>query len=567
MRVVLRGRRDNDRGDRGAIIPMVALLMSVLMGAAAMGVDLGQLRVGRVDMQSLADVVSLDLARQIDGRQTQVIEADPLWEQARQQSVARNNTTYGTAPTVTAQLGTFSTTTGTFTATTGATVPTAVRVTASTSVSFAFRNGQGTVARSAVAMADSTACFMLGSYAAAVKSGQSALLSSVLGQVDSSLDLGAVGYTGLLDANVSLTDLAAKLGIGTVTQLAGSTVTMKNLYLATAQALQTGGNTADATVLNQLAVSVAPLGSIDVGQVLQADSATTRGVEATVNAIDLIAGSALLFSGSNAVTVPNLSTNVPSLVSSTSSLSIVEAPQLVCSRANPSPMREAKTSQVTAAVGGSLNEVPLAIGTGVKAGSPTGRPVALSLSLANAAAHLTQVTCANPYSSAPTNAHSITVASTSGLLAADLTVPLAVSGKIGVPSLGLGLVTFAIGVDVKVSAASAAGQVHSTTVSVPSQQWDTAYSAGSGNLSLAAGSVTRSGLTVTATLAGVPVTLPTTTIDTILNTAVSTLVTPLVNSLDAGVVQPLANLAGARIAGADVIALSKPHCSVPVLRK
>ena len=86
-----RGPRD----ERGAIIPMVALLMSVLMGAAAMGVDLGQLRVGRVDMQSLADVVSLDLARQIDGRQTQVIQADPLWAQAREQSVARNHTTYG----------------------------------------------------------------------------------------------------------------------------------------------------------------------------------------------------------------------------------------------------------------------------------------------------------------------------------------------------------------------------------------------------------------------------------------------------------------------------------------
>jgi uncharacterized membrane protein len=547
---------------------MVAMLMSVLMGAAAMGVDLGQLRVGRVDMQSLADVVSLDLARQIDGRQTQVIQADPLWAQAREQSVARNHTTYGSAPTVTAQLGTFSTTTGTFTATTGATVPTAVRVTASTSVSFAFRNGQGTVVRSAVAMADSTACFMLGSYAAAVRSGQSALLSSVLGQVNSSLDLGVVGYTGLLDANVSLTDLAAKLGIGTVTQLAGSTVSMKNLYLATAQALQTGGNTADATVLNQLAVSVASLGNVDVGKVLQADTATTRGVEATVNAIDLIAGSALLFNGSHAVTVPNLSTNVPNLVSSTSSLSIIEAPQLVCSRANPSPMREATTSQVTATVGGTFNDVNLAtVGTGVKVGSPTGKPVGLSMSLANAAAHLTQVTCANPYSSAPTSAHSITVASTSGLLAADLTVPLSVTGKIAVPTLGLGLVSFAIGVDVKVSAASAAGQVHSTTVTVPSQQWDTAYSAGSGNLSLAAGSVTRSGLTVTATLLGLPVTLPTTTIDTILNAAVSAVVTPLVNNLDAGVVQPLANLAGVRIAGADEIALSKPHCSVPVLRQ
>ena len=554
------------RDERGAILPMVALLLSVLMAAAALAVDLGQLRVGRVDMQSLADVVSLDLARKIDGRQTQVIEADVVWSQARAQSVERNQGTYGEPPTVTAQLGTFDSTAGVFTPTSGAVVPTAVRVTAVTSVAFAFRSGGGTVARSAVAMADSTACFMLGSYAAAVRSGESALLSSVLGQVNSSLDLGVVGYTGLLDANVNLSDVAAHLGIGTVTQLAGSTVAIKDLYLAMASALQTGGNTADASVLSQLAVSVATLGQVDVGKVLQADTATARGVDATVNAIDVLAGSAMLFTGSHAVTVPNLSTSVPGLLSTTSSLSIIEAPQLACSRANPTPMREAKTSQVSATVGGRLDDIAVgAIGVGIKAGSPTGKPLGLTLSLASAAGHLTQVTCANPSSAAPVSAHSITVATTSSLMAADLTVPLAVSGKIGV--LGLGLVSFTIGVDVKVSAASAAGQVRSTTITVPSQQFDTPYSAGSGSLSLASGSVTRTGLTVTATLLGLPVTLPTATVDSILSAVVSTVVTPLVNQLDAGVVKPLANLTGTRIAGADVIALSKPHCSVPVLRQ
>lgn len=556
------------RGEQGAILPMVALLLSVMMTASALAVDLGQLRVGRVDMQSLADVVSLDLARKIDGRQTQVIEADLLWSQARAESVARNQGTYGQPPTVTAQLGTFDTTAGVFTPTSGSAVPTAVQVTAMTSVAFAFRSGGGTVARSAVAVADSTACFMLGSYAAAVRSGESALLSSVLGQVNSSLDLGVVGYTGLLDANVNLADVAAHLGIGTVTELAASTVAIKDLYLATASALQTGGNTADAAVLSQLAVSVATLGQVDLGKVLQADTATARGVDATVNAIDLVAGSAMLFTGSHAVTVPNLSVAVPGLLSATSSLSIIEAPQMACSRANPTPMREAKTSQVAATVGGRLDDVALAaIGVGIKAGSPAGKPLGLTLSLASAAGHLTQVTCANPSSAAPVAAHSITVATTSGLMAADLTVPLAVTGKITVASLGLGLVSFTIGVDVNVASSSAAGQVHSTTITVPPQQFDTAYSAGSGSLSLAGGSVTRTGLTVTATLLGLPVTLPAATIDSILSAAVATVVTPLVNQLDAGVVTPLANLTGTRIGGADVIALSKPHCSVPVLRQ
>lgn len=556
------------RSEQGGILPMVALLLTVLVTSASLCVDLGQLRVGRGDMQNLADVVALDLARQLDGRQAQVISADPRWSASRAQSTERNNTTYGTTPSVTAQLGTFDTTTGIFTVATGATIPTAVKVTASTSVQFAFKNNDPSVSRSAVAMAGSTACFMLGSFAAAVRSGSSALLSSVLGQIDSSLDLGVVGYTGLLDANLDLVDLTTALGLATVNQLATATVSTQSLYLAAASALQRAGNTADANVLSDLSTHVANLGNVSVGRLLQADAAGSGGMDARVNAIDLLAGSALLFSGAHAVTVPSLSTNVPSLGSTTSSLSLVEAPQLVCSRANPSPMAQATTSQVAANVGGTVAQTDVTtIGVGVKAGSPSGKPVALALSLASAAGHLTAITCANPYTSVPVTAHSMTISTTSGLLSADLTVPLSVSGKISVPSLGLGLVSFTITADVKVSAASAAGQAKSTTITVPPQQFDTAYAASDGNLSLAAGSVTRSNVVAVATLAGLPVTLPPATIDSILTAATTTVVTPLVNNLDTGVVQPLAGLVGARIAGADVIALSQPHCAMPVLRQ
>lgn len=545
---------------------MLALLTSVLTAAAALCVDLGQLRVGRADMQALADVVALDLARELDGRQAQVIAADPRWDQTRAESVERNAATFGAAPVVSAELGTFDTTTGVFTAVAGASVPTAVRVSAATSVKFAFRDEDGGVTRRAVAMADSTACFMLGSYAAAVRSGRSALLSSVLGQINSHLDLGVVGYTGLLDANLNLADLAASAGVATVQELADATMSVQELYLATASALTTKGNAADANVLNVLAGNVGTLGNVEVGTLLQADTASTRGIDATVNAIDLIAGSAMLFTGSHAVSVPTLTASLPLLGSVSSSLDVIEAPQLACSRANASPLREARTSQVTATVGGTLTETTInAISVSTKAGSPAGKPVALSLSLASAAGHLTAISCANPH--APSSADSITVATTSGLLDASLTVPLAISGKVAVPALGIGLVSFDIGVEIKVSASSAAGAVHSTTITVPSQQFDTPYGAGSGSLSLASGAVTRTGLTVQANLAGIPVTLPAANVDAILSAVTAAVVTPLVNGLDTQVVMPLADLAGARIAGADVIALSKPNCSVPVLRQ
>ena len=107
-------------------------------------------------------------------------------------------------------------------------------------------------------------------------------------------------------------------------------------------------------MLSVLALNVGTLGNVQVGQLLQADTAATKGINASVNVIDVIAGSAMLFNGSHAVTVPNLTVAVPLLGSATSTLTLIEAPQLVCSRANPSPMREAKTSQVTATVGGTL---------------------------------------------------------------------------------------------------------------------------------------------------------------------------------------------------------------------
>ena len=46
------------RDERGAVVPMVAIMLTVLMISAAFAVDLGKQRVVRQDMQALADVVA-----------------------------------------------------------------------------------------------------------------------------------------------------------------------------------------------------------------------------------------------------------------------------------------------------------------------------------------------------------------------------------------------------------------------------------------------------------------------------------------------------------------------------
>ena len=105
------------RDERGAIIPMVALLLVVLVPSSAMAVDLGMQRVVRRDMQTLADVIALDVVRLVDGRTASQIQAGynglPTLANALTRSVARNDDdVLGDPPTVTVKLAHIDTATG-----------------------------------------------------------------------------------------------------------------------------------------------------------------------------------------------------------------------------------------------------------------------------------------------------------------------------------------------------------------------------------------------------------------------------------------------------------------------
>src|SRR3954465_6057601 len=139
------------RGERGAITPMVGMLLVVLVPSSALAVDLGMQRVVRRDMQSLADVVALDVVRLVDGRTASQIlggyNGQPTLTNAVSRSVARNDDdVLGDAPVVTAKLVHINTTTGVLDTVsggairevTGTEVPNAVQITASGSVNFAF---------------------------------------------------------------------------------------------------------------------------------------------------------------------------------------------------------------------------------------------------------------------------------------------------------------------------------------------------------------------------------------------------------------------------------------------
>lgn len=523
------------RDEHGAIAIFVAIITCfTLIPMAAFAVDIGMQRVARRDAQSVADVVALDLARQLNGRTyAQIMAASPSLATLATRSAVRNKA--GGEFAVTPELGTLSanydpanpdayfvpTTTGTV-------VPTAVRVKATANVGFTFVSGSGGVTRYAVAKARPLACFRLGSYAATVSSGNSALLN---GLISDGLNLGAISYQGLANASVSLLGLGTELGLGTVDQVLNTNVTLNQLYLASAKALQkNGGDAADVALLNSLATAnFGSLPQVQLGDLLAISSAGDAALGASLNLLDLVAGSAFLANGTNALAVPSLTAGIPGVTSTSASLKVIEKEQGACEEGV-----DAQTNQVSLDLTFSL--VPSATGLGGLLGLKSGlTTVTVHVALAPATARVTKAYCQAPQGA------DISVTSGVMSLSAQVTTDLTL---LGLPIAKLD------------STASTLSPSTSTTVQfrVPPDALGTAKSSGSGTavpqISVANGDVQLLGFINLGNLVGA---------------ITSGLITPLVNPLIANVnsllVGPLATLLGLKLGGADVFLDQLPSCN------
>ncbi|WP_167736660.1 pilus assembly protein TadG-related protein [Nocardioides sp. 1609] len=236
------------RDEDGAIAIVAAAVMVVVLGVAAFVVDLGMQRVARQDLQALADVVALDLARMLDGERTagQVEGGSPSLAAALQASRARNDDDVvgdedelvltatllvedprpdAPSPWRTAD---------------DDEVPDAVRVVASTEVAFGFAAvvgvDTGGASRESVAAAESSACFHVGSFTAAVERANpstAATLDALLG-----LTLPIEDYLDLARAEVALDDVAEGLPRGTASFV--DRLPVRDLVRAIAEALPVG---------------------------------------------------------------------------------------------------------------------------------------------------------------------------------------------------------------------------------------------------------------------------------------------------------------------------------------
>ncbi len=525
------------RGESGVIAIVTSLITCfTLVPLAAVAVDIGVQRVARRDIQSVADMVSLDLARQLDGRTAQVIQGG--LQNLADKSAGRNSAAGTDVIVVTAELGVVDEAAfdpadpdAYFTPVSGTAVPNAVKVRASTAVDFSLRSGKGKVWRTSIAKSQKYACFSIGSFALNMNSADSAFVrrSALLNHlINDSLNLSAISYTGLANSKITLRGLATNLGVGTPSELASlSNLSLNRLFLASAQVLQSeGGEAVDVTLLNQLATAnLSALAHVTLGDVLDLHTAPEAALDATVNVLDLVSAAAFVANGTNALTIPTLTAGIPNVASVTASLKVIEKPQDGCHQVGDT----VRTAQVDLDI--TFNLLNLNVLALVVAETK----FSVHVSLAEAIGTLTNIDCGTPYGI------DLSVASSLSQVSTHLEITL--------KSLGLPIAT----VDV-MPTTNAPAATNTIQFRYPPDAYDVAKSTGSG-VALSTISLTTADITVLSLPFGV-------TTGGLLTGIMGTIVTPIVNPLIANtnsiLVGPLADLLGLNLAGADVFVHEPP---------
>lgn len=345
--------------DRGATLPIVALVLPVLILMTAFAVDLGRQRSSRRTMQARADVIALDLARLADGRTEAEIEIGDLTHQSAQdalvQSASRNDITLAK---ITVDWGIWD---GSAFDTGSEPFPNAVRVITNETTDYYFRPGSGDVERDAVATnvapppppcspapctgttgGDPVGALVnltVGAVAAGFQSSvpNSAALDAEVNALNARLaaHFGAsvpnpgsagfdlVGYRGLAVADVDLWRVAANAGFGSPNEFLASNITAGEFFDATASALDQQAAEGDpnaAGAATQLRRFRAQMG-IDSNATLRlgdtiafqhgGDDAAASGA---VNVLDLLSGAADVISGTNFLAY-KLASTVPGITS------------------------------------------------------------------------------------------------------------------------------------------------------------------------------------------------------------------------------------------------------------
>jgi uncharacterized membrane protein len=289
---------------------MTGLAITVIVLMTSFAVDIGRVQLERRDLQAVADAVALDMVRELD------LAGDPVaW--AAELTLTRDRNGFTASGTesdgirdLVATPGCYDDATDVFTA--GCATPDAVLAVATDTVDYVFQPGSKRTSREAIAEQEETAEFRVGSFVAAIDPAT----NSIIGQILNSVMPGAsaVSYAGLLDANVTVADLAANLPVtvGSPDELLDAEITMADLLVASADALAANGNAADAAFVQGLVGLAVGGGTFRFGDVIGASAGgDTPAGDVVLQVPQLLTTAAFLVDGEHLVTVPASTLNIP----------------------------------------------------------------------------------------------------------------------------------------------------------------------------------------------------------------------------------------------------------------
>jgi uncharacterized membrane protein len=287
---------------RGTIIVIAAVTLSVAVLVTALVVDLARIYYQRQQLQGVADAAALAGVTVLAGNPDQAAVA------AAAQSVAVLNGYAGdlVAEAGAVQLGHATSVAGVRDFAPGAPFN-AVRVEAVQSVSgslVAARLLPGDVGlrTRAVAHQEAIGGLQVGSFLLGVDSERSAVLNVLLGGLlGGSVSLNAVAYDGLAAAHLNLQDLIdAGAGVGTAQELLALDLGLGEWLQLMATALANRGDAA-AVYLDQLALAADPALHLVLGDLIFVERGEAAALEAMLNAFDLMMAMAQVANGDSAV--------------------------------------------------------------------------------------------------------------------------------------------------------------------------------------------------------------------------------------------------------------------------
>lgn len=325
--------RNNFIRQRGAIgiFGVVTLMLAVLF--TALVVDSGRLWMQQRHLQTIADIASIQGARQLT---CNVTAADVL-PQAQAAAVANGyDGNLADSPNVVEMVDITTDASGVRQYTAGGSEAVRVYATRTVPASLVLGGLFGntvTLNAQAVSRADpAIAAFSAGSFAARIDTENSVLLNALLGELlGSSLSLDVLSYQGIASTHVTLNDLLAASGqVGGLESLLDTSISLADWMdiMATAVAQSGTANAAAVAGMNQIASAAVSNASVKLGDILDVATPDAEAAgKVGINALSLITSAAMIANGNNAISLP-LGVNVPPITSINAQVDVIEPPKI-----------------------------------------------------------------------------------------------------------------------------------------------------------------------------------------------------------------------------------------------